>query len=337
MCNSNLRLMSYMLVIAIALLPIAALAAAPAPPPIFEPGATLKVEARAGSGGEGPLWHPQFGVFSSGKGGTYLLDALGQSHVYRKDSGTNGLAFDREGRLIACEAEARRVTRTETDGRIVVLTDNYQGKRYNQPNDLTLDSQGRIYFTDPRYGSRDGMEILDSAGQTIEGVYRIDGVGKVTRIIGRELERPNGILISADDRYMFVADNNNSALDGARKLYRFEFNKEDGSVNLESKKLLHDWSPGRGPDGLKQDSRGRLFVAAGLNKPHLPHEPAKDIKAGIYVFSNDGQQLDFLPVPTDEVTNCAFGGSDLKTLYITGGGVLYSIRVAVPGRLIGPR
>lgn len=216
-----------------------------------------------------------------------------------------------------------------------MLTDRYEGKCYNQPNDLTVDSQGRIYFSDPRYGSREGMEIHDEQGRTIEGVYRIDPDGKVTRIIGRDLERPNGVLVSADDRFLYVADNNNDTVGGARKLYRFDLHK-DGTVDLTSKKLLYDWGQGRGPDGLKQDQKGRLYVAAGLSKPNPPFELAEDKKGGIYVLSPEGKLLDFLPVPRDEVTNCAFGGDDLKTLYITAGGTLYSIRTTTPGRVVWP-
>jgi sugar lactone lactonase YvrE len=157
----------------------------------------------------------------------------------------------------------------------------------------------------------------------------------VTRIIGRELDRPNGVLVSADDRYLFVADNNNDTKGGARKLWRFDLRK-DGTVELASKKLLYDWGDGRGPDGLKQDQKGRLYVAGGLNKPNPPFEPAEDKKGGIYIFEPNGKLLTFLPVPRDEVTNCAFGGDDLRTLYITGGGTLYSIRTATPGRVVWP-
>lgn len=296
----------------------------------------LKVEAGDGVGGEGPAWHPELGVLTSGNGHICQLDRKGVSRIYRKDGGTNGLLFDHKGRLLACEPVLRRVTRTELDAKITVLTDRYQGKRYNQPNDLTLDSQGRIYFSDPRYGNRDGMEIRDEQGKTIEGVYRIDPDGKVTRIIGRELDRPNGVLVSADDKHLYVADNNNDTHGGARKLYRFDL-KKDGTVDLASRKLLYDWGKGRGPDGLKQDQQGRLYVAGGLNKPNPPFEPAEDKKGGIYVFSPDGKLLTFLAVPTDEVTNCAFGGADLKTLYITGGGVLYSVRTATPGRVVWPK
>ena len=304
---------------------------------IFERGASLKLEAEGEGAGEGPAWHPELGLLTSG--GNFHMHRFGRDgkmRIHKKDTGTNGLLFDRAGSLVACEHVARRVTRTDPDGNVTVLTDNYLGKKYNNPNDLTIDSKGRIYFTDPRYGKRDGMEILDDKGQPIEGVYRIDPDRKVTRILGRELDRPNGILVSADDKHLFVADNNNSVLTGARKLWRFNL-KADGTVDLASKKLLHDWGTGRGPDGIKQDMKGRLYVAAGLTKPNPPAEPAQDVKGGIYVFTPEGKLLTFLHVPRDEVTNCAFGGDDLRTLYITAGGSLYSIRTTTPGRVLWPR
>jgi sugar lactone lactonase YvrE len=304
--------------------------------PIFEPGAKLKVEAEGDGGGEGPAWHPKLGVFSSGGDGhLHLLGRDGKQTIYRKKAGTNGLLFDSKGNLVSCDSEARRVSLTDLEtGKVTILSEKYEGKRYNTPNDLTIDSKGRIYFSDPRYGKRDGMEILDDKGRTIEGVYRIDPDDKVTRIIGRELDRPNGVLVSADDRWLFVADNNNDKVGAARKLWRFDL-KKDGTVDFASKKLLYNWGNGRGPDGIKQDREGRLYVAAGLNKPNEA-EPAKDKKGGIYVFTPEGKLLTFLAVPRDEVTNCAFGGDDLKTLYITGGGTLYSIRTTTPGRVVWP-
>jgi len=304
--------------------------------PIFAPGAALKVEAGKGAAGEGPAWDPTLGILTSGNGNIHRLSRDGKSSIYREKAGTNGLLFDREGRLVACEPEQRRITRTDRDGKLTVLTERFGGKRYNQPNDLTIDTKGRIYFSDPRYGSREGMEIRDEKGNTVEGVYRIDPDGTVSRVLGREVERANGVLVSADDRFLFVADNNNDALGGARKLWRFDL-KPDGTVDLASKKLLHDWGKGRGPDGVKQDAKGRLYVAGGLNKPNPPAEPATDVKGGIYVIDpQSGQLLAFLGVPTDEVTNCAFGGDDLKTLYITGGGTLYSIRTTTMGRVLWP-
>lgn len=299
---------------------------------IFEKGAKLKVEAEKGVAGEGPAWDPELGILTSGNGHVNRFSRDGKATIHRKDAGTNGLLFDTEGRLIACEPVLRRVTRTDRDGKLTVLTDSFGGKKYNQPNDVTVDSKGRIYFSDPRYGSRDDMQQLDEKGKTIEGVYRIDPDGKVHRVIGREVERANGVLVSADDKFLYVADNNNDTTGGARTLWRF--NLKDGEVDVKSKAKIYDWGKGRGPDGVKQDAKGRLFVAGGLNKPNPPHEPAEDVKGGVYVLSPEGKLLDFLPVPTDEVTNCAFGGDDLKTLYITGGGVLYSIRVTTPGRVL---
>lgn len=303
--------------------------------PIFEKGAKLKVEAEKGVAGEGPAWDPELGILTSGNGHINRFSRDGKATIHRKDAGTNGLLFDREGRLIACEPVQRRVTRTDRDGKLTVLTDSFGGKKYNQPNDVTVDAKGRVYFSDPRYGSRADMQQLDEKGRTIEGVYRIDLDGKVHRVLGREVERANGVLVSADDKFLYVADNNNDTAGGARTLWRFDL--KDGEIDPKSKAKIYDWGKGRGPDGVKQDAKGRLFVAGGLNKPNPPHEPATDVKGGVYVLSPEGKLLDFLPVPTDEVTNCAFGGDDLKTLYVTGGGVLYSIRVTTPGRVLWPK
>jgi gluconolactonase len=299
--------------------------------PVFETDAKLKVEAGKGVGGEGPAWDPKLGVLSSGNGHVHRLDTAGKSSVHRKDAGTNGLLFDRDGSLLACEPGRRRVTRTSPDGKLTVLADTFGGKKFNTPNDVTVDAKGRVYFSDPRYGPKEGMEQLDQDGKTVEGVYRIDPDGKGHRVIGREVERANGVLVSADDQYLYVADNNNDTVGGARTLWRFDL--KDGAVDTKSKTKIYDWGKGRGPDGLKQDAKGRLYVAAGLNKPNPPAEPADDVKGGIYVLSPEGKLLAFLAVPTDEVTNCAFGGEDLKTLYITGGGVLYSVRTTTPGRV----
>ena len=302
---------------------------------IFAPDSRLKIESGKGEGGEGPAWHPDLGILTSGNGNICRLSRDGKATIYREGAGTNGLLWDANGNLLACEPKFRRVTRTDATGKVVVLAEKFDGKKFNQPNDITVDSKGRIYFTDPCYGDRSHLEMTDADGKIVEGVYRIDLDGKVTRIIGRELERPNGILVSADDRFLFVADNNNDKLGDARKLYRFDLSA-DGSVDPKSRKLLYDWKDGRGPDGLKQDAKGRLYVAGGLNKPNPPAEPSKTVKGGIYVFEPDGKFLEFLAVPTDEVTNCAFGGDDLKTLYVTGGGTLYSIRTQTPGRVVYP-
>ncbi|WP_246106106.1 SMP-30/gluconolactonase/LRE family protein [Rosistilla ulvae] len=279
--------------------------------------------------GEGPVWHPQLGLLTSGEGNINRRDLSGLTSVYRRDAGSNGLLFDRQGRLIVCENRRRRVIRIEPDGSVTVLADSYDGQKFNQPNDLTIDSKNRIYFSDPQYGDRSGMQMRDPEGREIEGIYRIDPDGQVDRIIAHEVDRPNGLIVTADDRFLFVADNNN-ALGGARKLWRFEL-RSDGTPDLASQTLIHDWKTTRGPDGMKLDQSGRLYVAAGLNQPHLPQETADPPTAGIYVFSATGTQIGFVAIPRDETTNCAFGGEDAKTLFVTAGGTLWSIPTAVPG------
>lgn len=217
---------------------------------------------------EGPAWHPTGNVYFTDIVNNRIMrrDPMGVMHVHRTPSGrANGLLFDRQGRLLACEGGGeggnRRVTRTELDGTITVMADRYDGKqRFNSPNDLALDSKGRIYFSDPRYGDRGDLELFDGEGRDIEGVYRIDGPGKVTRIITHEVHRPNGILVSANDKFLFVADNVNDGpkqgLGGNRKLWRFDL-KADGTVDPKSRKLLFDWGSDRGPDGMAMDSKGR--------------------------------------------------------------------------------
>ncbi len=280
--------------------------------------------------GEGPSWNPEGYLLFSGGGHIHRRTQSGAMDVFREEAASNGLLLDPQRRLVVCESGRRRVTRTETTGVITVLADRYEGTRFNTPNDLTMDSKGRIYFSDPRYGARDDMEMRDGSGRLVEGVYRIDGPGQVSRVLTHEVNRPNGLLVSPDDRYLYVADNNNNSVGGARKLWRFRL-RGDGSVVVRSRTLIFDWRDARGPDGLKMDRRGRLFVAAGLNVANPPYETDNPLRAGVYILSPRGKLLEFIPIPNDEVTNCAFGGPDLKTLFVTAGGHLWSVPVSVPG------
>jgi gluconolactonase len=290
----------------------------------FPEGAKAKDHGLIGAG-EGPAWKNGSLYFTDGKH-INRMDASGKVSVFRDEAhshSSNGLLFDKEGRLIACESGARRVTRTEKDGSLTVLSDRFEGKKFNSPNDLSMDSKGRIYFTDPRYGPRDDMEIHDGKGQLVEGVYRIDAPGKVVQILSSDqAERPNGILITPDDRYLYICDNNNNNHGGSRKLLRFDL-LPDGKVKADSRKVIFDWKKGRGPDGMKMDRQGRLYVAAGRNVAN--EYETNEFKAGCYVLSPEGKLIDFIPTGPDETCNCAIAGIDGKTLYITSGNHLWSI------------
>lgn len=301
-------------------------AQAPIVPPQAKPEAVSTVAFT-----EGPAYHIDGSVYFTDVSNNRIMRSAPSGsrrviEVYRHPANrANGLVFDLAGRLVACEGGSRRVTRTEADGSITVLAASYQGKPFNSPNDIDIDAQGRLYFTDPRYGERTGME-LDK-----EAVYRIDPDGKVTRVI-TDLERPNGLAVSPDQRTLYVVDNNNQA-GGSRQIYAYVL-RADGSTG--QRRVVHDFGASRGGDGMCLDSRGNLYVTAGLNSPNPPAErgPAK---AGVYIFSPTGKQLGFIPIPEDAVTNCTFGDPDLKTLYITAGKTLFRIRLNIAGHVLWPR
>jgi len=295
------------------------------------PGAIAKDYGKIGAG-EGPAWKDGSLYFTDGGHVNRLDTRTGQTTVFLSEAecgAANGLYFDHEGRLILCESAARRVTRLEKDGSKTILADRYDGGKFNAPNDVTMDSQDRIYFTDPRYGPRDTMEIRDAAGHLVEGVYRVDAPGKIVRILSQpEVDRPNGILVSPGDKYLYIADNNNNNHGGSRKLLRFDL-KADGSADPRSRRVIFDWKNSRGPDGMKMDAAGRLYVAAGVN--HKNEFETDEFKAGCYVLTPEGKLITFIPTGPDEATNCAFGGDDFKTLYMTSGNHLWSIPLTGPG------
>lgn len=301
---------------------------------VWEKGAQLQVVSEIGAG-EGPAWNPAVGLVSS-FGSVYLHDVENPNRdapqVYIKDLGTNGLLWDAEGRLLCCQPSKQRVIRIEKDGSETVLTEKYNDAPYNQPNDITVDNEGRIYFSDPKYGPYENLPQTDLDGKPVEGVYMIDTDGHVTIQIVHAVDRPNGVLVSKDQKYLWVAGNNNNNKGGERALFRFERMACCGSVLIDTKEMVFDWGDSRGPDGMVQDSRGNVYVAGGLNREDAEFETNR-YRGGIYVFNSKGQAIDFIAVPKDEVTNCTFGGADLKTLYITAGGTLYSIRTKNKGWL----
>jgi len=262
------------------------------------------------------------------------LAADGTLSVFREPSHrTNGNTFDREGRLYHCEGAefgpggGRRVTRTDVKtGEYVVLTDRYAGVRYNAPNDICVDGQGRVYFTDPCYGDRSTMEMSE------EGVYRIDLDGSVTRILEQPaIQRPNGIAVTQDSRRMYLIDSC-PVVGGNRKVWAFDLDEAGKPGN---QRVIYDFAPGRGGDGMRLDRDGNLYVAAGITTPRGPHETA-DVPPGIYIISPDGKLRNRIPILEDVLTNLAFGGTDGRTLYITAGKSLFKTRVDAPGQVAYP-
>ncbi len=276
---------------------------------------TAKLEKlwSAGQFTEGPAYGPGRCVYFTDIGNRIMKfdPKTGTTTEYRKPSGrANGLDFDPAGRLVACEGATpggnRRVTITASDGTVRVLADKWKGKRFNSPNDVTIDARGRVYFTDPRFGGDEPREI------DTESVYRIDTDGTVTQIIG-DVVKPNGVLLSPDMKTLYLADNNPK---GRRLLLAYEL-KDDGSVGAQ--KVLHDFAPDRGIDGMCCDVLGNIYGAAG-----------NGTTAGVNVFSPSGKKIGFIPTP-ETPTNCVFGDEDRKTLYITAGRSLYRIHLGTEG------
>ena len=254
--------------------------------------------------------------------------------VFREPSGrTNGQTFDLEGRLLHCEGAEfgpggnRRVTRTDLrSGEYVVLTERYEGKRYNSPNDICVDGRGRIYFTDPMYYDRSYMEMT-------EGVYRIDLDGRVSRILDQPaIQRPNGLAVTQDCRTLYVVDSC-SPEGGNRKIWGFDL---DDAGQPQNQRLVIDFAPGRGGDGMRLDMDGNLYVAAGVLHARGPQE-TDNVPTGVYVLTPQGKFLGRIPIPEDVITNLAFGGDDGRTIYVTAGKTLFTARVATPGQVAWPK
>jgi gluconolactonase len=252
------------------------------------------------------------------------LSVAGVLSTYRENSNAaNGLLIDPQGRLIACEGAAferpgvrvkgtPRVTRTDlATGQMEVLADSFEGRPLVGPNDVTIDGKGRLYFTE-----------LNGAA-----VYRIDGPGKLARILAApDVRSPNGIQISPDDRKLYLVEANQAQ--GGPRLIRSYDLQADGTVR--TMRVHYDFSPGRSADGMSIDTQGNLYAAAGMNQLRGTSETL-DTKTGVYVISPEGKLLKMLPIPEDFITNTAFGGPDMKTLDVTAGKTLYKLRTDVAG------
>jgi len=256
---------------------------------------------------EGPLWHPDgFFYFVDLRVNRLHKIVPGQAaELVRENTGEgNGTTFDLQGRLIMCEGGNRRLSRMDADGKVEVLVDRYEGKRFNRPNDVVCKSDGSIFFTDP------GLRLpLEQRELPNAGVYRLAPDGALTLVA--DCEYPNGLAFSPDERILYVANSRWAAY-----IHALELN-DDGT--LRRRRIFADMSsdePDGVPDGMKVDVEGRVYCTG---------------PGGVWVFGPDGSHLGTIR-PPELPANLAFGGPDRRTLFMTARTSVYSTRVKVPGQ-----
>jgi gluconolactonase len=260
---------------------------------------------------EGPVWHPEgFLLFSDIPAAKiYKWSPDGALSVWRDNSGnSNGLTFDRQGGLVACEHGNRRVSRTLADGTVVAIAELYNGKRLNRPNDVVVKSDGTVYFSDPPYGKNPG-EPTNPADieQPCNGVYRVLTNG-VLELVADDFERPNGLAFSPDESILYIDDS-------ARRHVRALDVLPDGT--LANSRIVADLDhpqPGS-PDGMKIDVQGNLYVAGAT---------------GVWVFTPEGEHLGVIVTP-ERPANLAWGDADRQALYVTARTSLFRFRTHIPG------
>ena len=300
----------------------------------------------AGGLAEGPAVAPDGSIYYTdipvGKDGGLIMrfdPATRQTAVFTLDSGkANGLIFDSEGYLLACEGSdigGQRVSRWNVKtGERKTVADKYQGKKFNAPNDLCLDKQGRIYFTDPRYLGDEPRELEHRA------VYRIDKDGTVIEIT-HEVSKPNGIAISPDGKTLYVADHDNGTdkIDpngpkpkpGPMKIYAFPLGA-DGKVS-GARQTIYDFGDQAGCDGMCVDSDGNVYLTArGLKRPGVLVLDPKGTEVGFIPTGPANQSADSKSPPVGLPSNVEFGiGAEASVLYVTVDVSLYRIPLKTRG------
>jgi len=284
------------------------------PRAILEPDSGVEKVATGCKFTEGPCVDPDGNLYFSDIRNNRLmkLERGGELREFLKPSGrSNGIVLDAEGRLVVCQGADEggecRVVRIENDGSQTVLADQFEGKPFIAPNDLCIGRRGQVYFTDPYYGP----PAVKS--QPSSGVYLIESPGtpsaKVRRVISNLL-KPNGILITSDNRHVYVSDR------GTQKLHRYRVEK-DGTLTEDG--IVYDFSPDRGIDGMCRDVDGNIYAAAGENAT-----------TGLFVLSPEGELLLHQPMP-EFSTNVSFGGKDARDLYLTASTSVYRLRTTRRG------
>jgi gluconolactonase len=269
---------------------------------------------------EGPAWFAagRYLVWSDIPNNRMLRydECNGQVAVFRQPSNnSNGNAVDLQGRLVTCEHLTRRVTRTEHNGTIIVLADTYQGRRFNSPNDLTVKSDGSIWFTDPPYGilfDYEGKRAPSEIGAC--HVYRVDPETGSVNTVATDFDKPNGIAFSPDEKYLYIADTGITHRKGGPKHIRRLEVSSDGK-SLSASTVFADCTAGLF-DGFRVDTNGRVWTSAA---------------DGVHCYDPDGTLIGRVKIP-ELVSNLCFGGAELNRLFICGTTSLYSVYLAVNGQ-----
>jgi gluconolactonase len=291
---------------------------------------------------EGPAYFPEGGylLFSDIPNNRIMKfdEKTGQTSVFRSNSNyANGNTRDRQGRLVTCEhSVTRRITRTEKNGKITVLADNFEGKRLNAPNDIVVKSDDTIWFTDPLFGINGDWEGYKAKSeQATTNVYRIAKDGKVTAVI-TDLGNPNGIAFSPDEKKLYVVE---GKLTPNRSIWSYDVN-DDGTVSNKSK--LIDAADQGALDGFRVDRDGNLWCGWGSNGALQP-EPtdiggrkvfqlkgkSEDLD-GVMVFNPQGKAIGFIRLP-ERCANLTFGGPKNNRLYMTASHSVYAYYVEAKG------
>jgi gluconolactonase len=267
---------------------------------------------------EGPAWFPagRYLVFSDAPNNRmFRYDETNDAvSVFRQPSNnTNGNSVDREGRLVSCEHGTRRVTRTEHDGSITVLANNFEGKRLNSPNDVVVKSDGSIWFTDPTYGIDNDYEGNKAPSETgTRNVYRIDPQSGALSVVCDDFIQPNGLAFSPDESLLYIADTGRTH--GTQNPAHIRVFDVGGAGRLANGRVFADSTNGLF-DGFRIDEAGRVWSSAA---------------DGVHVYEPDGTLIGKVLVP-ETVANVCFGGPKRDRLFICGTTSLYSVRLFVNG------
>lgn len=271
---------------------------------------------------EGPVWvgDGRYLLFSDIPNNRMLrwLEDTGEVSVFRNPSNySNGNFRDRQGRLLTCEHDSRRLTRTEHDGTITVLVDHFQGKPLNAPNDLAVHSDGAIWFTDPGYGIMSNYEGHKAKFELPANVYRLDPETREVTVVAGDMIKPNGICFSPDAKKLYIVDTGPTERGVRHPIHVYDV--EDGK-RLKNGRLFVDMSPGSS-DGIRCDVDGNLWSAAGWGP---------DGFNGVHVFAPDGTRIGKIHLP-ETCANLCFGGAKKNRLFMAASQSLYAVYVNTEG------